>query len=108
MQNPARSAGNLLRALLGKLQRESYTKSGAERREILFEGPFGQNAKGILYKIRREAPEPGRRLGRRRKSWRPGRCARVPNTPLLDIKLTDRKWDIRHVSQIIPPPPGFY
>ena len=76
---PARSAGNLLMVLLGRIQRKSYTKYGAKRREILgpflvkykgnpiqnparsagncFEFPFAQNAKEILYKIRREAAE---------------------------------------------------
>ena len=34
------AAGEILRSLLGKIQRKSYTESGAKRREF-FEGPFG-------------------------------------------------------------------
>ena len=54
--NPTRSAGNVLGAILGKIQRKSYTNAGAKHRKS-FEGPFWHNAKEILYKIQREAPE---------------------------------------------------
>ena len=46
LHNPGRSAGELFEGPLGKIQRTSYTKSGAKRRGT-FWGPFVWNTKKL-------------------------------------------------------------
>ena len=93
---PARSAGNPF-GPFGQSKGNPIQNPARSAGENL--GPVGQNTKEILYKIRREAPEnflgpfwPGRRLGRRRKSWQCSRdgCCPNKNPPPWKLNLLAR------------------